>query len=53
MTVELSDTEKRAGMGIADRPNRQPLVTRVGPVEAAKAARARTLDVRRDARTPR
>ncbi len=53
MTLDVSDTEKRAGVGIADGPDRQPLVAGTGPAEAADAARARTLDVGSDAGTPR
>ena len=53
MITNGSETEKRAGAEIADRPDRGRRVTRTGRAEAANAARARTVDLGRDARTPR
>lgn len=53
MPLEVSDTEKRAGLCIAYGRDRQPLVARTGPAEAAEAACARTLDVGSNAGTPR
>jgi hypothetical protein len=53
MTLEMNDTEKRAGVWIAYGPNRQRLVARKGPAEAAEAARALPLAVGSDAGTPR
>lgn len=53
MTLEVSDTEKRAGSWIVYGPDPQPPVAPRGPAEAAEAARALTLDVGCDAGTPR
>ncbi len=53
MTLEMSDTEKRADVWIADGPAPQRLVARTGRAEVAEAARALTLDVGSDAGTPR
>jgi hypothetical protein len=53
MTLEMSDTKKRTGVWGADGPDRQPLVARTGPAEAAEAVRARPLDVGSDAGAPR
>jgi hypothetical protein len=53
MTLEMSDTEKRAGLWSAYGADRRPLVARTEHAEAVEAARALTLDVGSDARTPR
>ena len=53
MTLDVNDTEKRAGVWIADGPTRQPLVARTGPAETADAARVLSLNVENDAGAPR
>jgi hypothetical protein len=53
MTLQVSNTEKRAGAWIADGPTRQPRVARTGPGEAAEAARTLLLAVGSDAGTRR
>jgi hypothetical protein len=53
MTIQVSSMEKRAGVWIAERPNRQPLDARTGPGEAAGAARTLPLAGGSDAGTPR
>jgi hypothetical protein len=51
--IEESHAETHTRAGIAVGSGRRALVTRTGRPESAEAARARTLDVARDAGTPR
>ena len=53
MTLQMSNTRPRSGVGNEDGPTRQPLVARTGPGDAAEAARTLPVAVGSDVGTPR